>query len=746
MKKSIFILVFLLIFVHHIEAYSQKYQGSVETETSVFDDYIKIDGRTYKVSPDFEIPAGIDKDSPVKLNFSDETHELLSIERLSEDDSDNNELEYHFGIVNAITRANTDLEYRVYVDGVGYLFTRQTRIDERIAFLDKYASVALVTKNGEAVICRVLSSNTAIPEKDIFFGKVEQVKEAENFYTLTIDGKSYVIDAQTNTIGTVMTPGTWAFGYEINEVVKFISAITDEFPKPADVEPFQGFVNFVGNTGESGAFYITVGDNTLRILPDTAIKGTVSQGDYVSGYRIKNDILLLDKPIIPFDPSRFEVYYQPVDDVISVRDINSSTGQSIVSIILGEKEIEINSFTNVVGELKKGVPVMAILYEGTTKIVVVRDIIDNGKAPVTGFISSINGTAPNYSLVIDGKTYSTSFSTIIAAEKGFDPGIQIAGVANPDGVFDLLTCYGSVLSEIGQNQYAGVISKIAVNAFQIDDRVIDYDPETIIIGSFSEGKFAFVSLEGEYADMIYILPDDYSDFKYHTASGVLNGIGSGDSNGRKAIRLDETVYYIDSDTMISKNLVYDEIGTVLYKGLNQISIIDVLPKPVDKGAKFSGKITRVNHNPSGDDLSIIVGGSVYVMSPVAASIGFSDLSRLSTGAIVEGYIYENDILAIRMIRGAGLFGILNPPWIEYVLTGSVLVIILVFIFLSVIKNRITKHTGSPETGPGNMIILHEENGQINSYTVDESLFDYISCLNEEKITVRIRSGKIIEVQ
>ena len=717
-----------------------------ENSQNDFDEFITIDGRTYKVSPDFEIPAGIDKDSPVKLNFSDETHELLSIERLIEDDSDSNEMEYHFGIVNAITRANTDLEYRVYVDGVGYLFTRQTRIDERIAFLDKYASVALVTKKGEAVICRVLSSNTAVPEKDIFFGKVEQVRESDDFFTLTIDGENYVIDAETNTIGTVMIPGTWVFGYRINENVRFISAITEEFPNPSDAESFQGFVNFVGDIGENGSFYITAGDTTLRVLPDTAIKGSVSQGDYVSGFRINKDILLLNKPAVSYDKSRFEVYYQAIDDVVSVRDINSPTGQSVVSIILGEKEIEINSFTNVVGELNKGVPAMVVLCDGTAKIVVVCDSIDGGKVPVSGYISSITGAAPNYSLVIGGKTYDTSFATVIAAEKGLGPGIQVAGIADREGIFDLLTCYGSVLPESSRNQYTGVISKIAVNAFRIDDRVIDYDSETIINGSFTEGKFALVSLEGEYAEMIYIVPDDYSDFSYHTASGVLSGIGTGDSSGRKAIRLDKTVFYIDSDTTISRNLAYDEIGTVLYKGLNQVSIIDVLPKPVDKGSKFSGKITHVNSGPAEGDLSIAVGGSVYDISPVAVCIGFSDLSRLSTGANVEGYVYGNDILAVRLIRGAGLFGILNPPWIEYVLAGCVLAIILVFILLSAIRNRITKHTGSPEAGPGNTIILHEENGQINSYTVDESLFHYISCLNENKITVRVRGGKIIEVQ
>ena len=744
MKYHILFCLCFILFAMHIPAESQDI-SEVNAEFS-FDDAITIDGRTYKVSPDFILPVGIDKDSPVKLLFSEDTHELLSIERLIEDDSDSNELEYHFGIVNAITRSNTDLEYRVYVDGIGYLFTTQTRIDERIAFLEKYVSVALVTKNGEAVMCRVLSSNTAIPEKDIFVGMVEQVREADDFFILTIDRENYVIDAETNTIGTVMIPGTWVFGYRINEKVRFISAITEEFPNPADVESFQGFVNFVGDIGENGSFYITAGDTTLRVLPDTAIKGSVTQGDYVSGFRINKDILLLNKPAIPFDKSRFEVYYQTIDDVVSVRDINSPTGQSVVSIILGEKEIEINSFTNVVGELKKGVPAMAVLCDGTAKIVVVCDTVDGGKVPVSGFISSITGTAPNYSLVIDGKSYSTSFATVIAAETGMEPGIQVAGIANRDGVFDLLTCYSSVLPESGRDQYTGVISKIAVNAFQIDDRVIDYDSETIVSGSFTEGKFVLVSLEGEYAEMIYILPDDYSDFNYHTASGVLSGIGTGDSSGRKAIRLDETVYYIDSDTKISRNLAYDEIGTVLYKGMNQVSIIDILPKPVDKGAKFSGKITRVNSGPSEGDLSIAVGGAVYDISPVAACIGFSDLSRLSTGANVEGYVYGNDILAVRLIRGAGLFGILNPPWVEYVLAGSVLAMILVLILLSAIRNRITKHTGSPEAGPGNTIILHEENGQINSYTVDESLFDYISCLNEKVITVRVRCGKIIEVQ
>ena len=114
MKKKTVIILLGLVSVLFFTATAKAFQSS---EENLFDDHITIDGRTYKVSPDFSIPVGIDKDSPVKLNFSDETHELLSIERMTDDDSDNDQLEYHFGIVNAISRASTDLEYRVYVDG-----------------------------------------------------------------------------------------------------------------------------------------------------------------------------------------------------------------------------------------------------------------------------------------------------------------------------------------------------------------------------------------------------------------------------------------------------------------------------------------------------------------------------------------------------------------------------------------------------------------------------------------------------
>ena len=274
MKFRILFFLSVLLGILKLPAYSVTQPSEINDQ--IFDDCITIDGRTYKVSPDFSMPVGINKDTPVKLLFSDESHELLSIERMTDDNTDSDQLEYQFGIVNAISRANTDLEYRVYVDGTGYLFTKETRIDERTAFLDKYASVAIVTKNGKVIICRVLASNTAVPGKDIFLGRVGQVIQEEDKYVLEINGTDHVLDLQTETIGTVMIPGTWVFGYEINDTVRFISVITDSFPDPADAVPFSGFVNLVGEMRDNGSFYITVGDTTLRVLPDTAISGHIS--------------------------------------------------------------------------------------------------------------------------------------------------------------------------------------------------------------------------------------------------------------------------------------------------------------------------------------------------------------------------------------------------------------------------------------------------------------------------------------
>ena len=82
-KKTLFILIVLLSVILSTAAVSA-FQLSEEKQ---FDDHITIDGRTYKVSPEFEIPEGIERDYHVKLNFSDQTHELLSNHSIIERES-----------------------------------------------------------------------------------------------------------------------------------------------------------------------------------------------------------------------------------------------------------------------------------------------------------------------------------------------------------------------------------------------------------------------------------------------------------------------------------------------------------------------------------------------------------------------------------------------------------------------------------------------------------------------------------
>ena len=126
--------------------------------------------------------------------------------------------------------------------------------------------------------------------------------------------------------------------------------------------------------------------------------------------------------------------------------------------------------------------------------------------------------------------------------------------------------------------------------------------------------------------------------------------------------------------------------------------------------------------------------------------GFSDSSRLSSGAVVEGYAYGDEILAVRILKGAGLFGILNPPWVEYVMTGGIILIVLGWLVSKAVRNRSSWHTGHPETGAGNTIILHESDGQIYRFTADESLSTFIMAMHEKTISVKVRRGKIIEVR
>lgn len=721
---------------------------AAEDEDTVpsFEDSIQIDGRTYKVSPNFTIPVGIDVNSPVKINFDEETREVVSIEKLIDDTANNSYLEYHFGIVNAISKANTDLQYRVYVNGIGYLFDNNTKIDEENGFLDKYASIAVITYKGRAVMCKVYAANTAIEEDKIFWGEVENAVQSGDSIVVTVAGKEHILNADTEVLGAATVVGTWVFGYEIGAGTKFISVITDSFPSPDLVTAVEGFITFVGNAKENGIYYISIGDDTYRVMPDSAVNDQFQIGEYVVGYELNGDILTVNRVDLPYDKGRYKILYEPISDVFTVTDYTVPGYKRVVSIVLDDEEIGIDTILNTVGELNKDVPVMAIFRDGIPQIVVAVESLEQDRVPVYGYVESVSGEAPNFEIIIGGKKYTTNYDTVIASVSEIVPGTQIAAIANRAGMMDLIASFESVLPDAERYLYAGKISKIAVNAFQIDDRIIDYDGGTKIVGSFKEGKFAAVAKIGDYAEMIYIVPDDYSDYTYGSYSGVLNGLRGNSARGRKSIRLDDRVFYITSETRVVKNPVYDEIGTALYKGLGEISVIDILLKPDDLGTAFKGKISESVTDKYKSSATFSIGSSTYNVKDVTALIDFTDVRRLYPGATVEGYAYGNDVLAVKLVRGAGLFGLLFPPWMEYVLVGALLLLILLLIISKAAKNRTEWKTGSIETGANDTIILREENGKINSYETDLNLYEFLTGMKEQLVTVQVQKGRIIDVK
>ena len=141
-----------------------------------------------------------------------------------------------------------------------------------------------------------------------------------------------------------------------------------------------------------------------------------------------------------------------------------------------------------------------------------------------------------------------------------------------------------------------------------------------------------------------------------------------------------------------------------------------------------------------------LGSNIYTVPLTAGLSDFSDLSRLRPGAQVEGYAYENEVLAVRMIKGAGLLGILNPPWLEYAAAGGIAVFLFIWIITRAAANTASWHTGTFDIGSGDMIILNEGNGQVNNYSIDRNLFDFLTTLDEKTVSVRVRKGKIIEIR
>ena len=366
---------------------------------------------------------------------------------------------------------------------------------------------------------------------------------------------------------------------------------------------------------------------------------------------------------------------------------------------------------------------------------------------IVSFIGNVNENGSFY-VTVDGTTLRVLPDSLCSPEIVY--GDYAAGFRIGNDILLMSRIpkhYGkSETATTDQYLYSGYVSEISTDTFRIDGRILYFDPETRFSGHIGQGKYVLVSISEDHAGMVYMLPDSYSDYDYRAVSGIISGLGPETSGGQRTIRLDEDIFFMDQDTRILKNPAYDEVGTALYKGASRISVIDVLSKPADEGIKISGTINSAK--TAGTDGSVIIttDRSEYVMPPTAVLSGSSDFSRLAAGAVIEGYAFGNEVLALKIVRGAGLIGILNPPWMEYAAAGLLISAVFLILILKVIGNRTSWHTGSLDIGSGDTIILHEGNGQINSYEADQAVFDLLTSLHERSVTVKVRQGKIIEVR
>ena len=710
--------------------------------------YITIDGRSYRVSDSFVMPEWMSEDTPVMIRFGDDSNMIISLERLREDESDGTEMEYHFGIVNAITQANNNLDYRVYVNGVGYVFSSNTRIDESIARLAKYATVALVTYRGKAVMCKVLSSNVALPAENMFVGPVQWVKQEDDGVVISVnDGRHKIVDG-TDIVGVVTEEGTWVYGYDVNGVTHFVAVLTDTFPKAQDAELFSGFITFVGSEQQNGSHYISVGGKALLITQTTALNDSLKVGDYVVGASLNGEILAVNKSSINYDKGKYHIYYQAIDDLMKIKDKNAPTGETLVEIYLGDKTIAIDSFTNIVGEIDKGVPVIVSMTDGgPTSVYVVNSLVP-GRNIINGVVSGLMKTDYGYQILIDGNEYRTSFTTRVENVQNLALGSAVNGLADIYGNIDFLSVHENVMPSSVDSVYIGKIEQAASDGIDIEGKIFEIKKDiTTVVGNIAVGKYAAVIGTVNYdAELVYVFPSEYADLNYKVTSGVLNGLHNANDNGNRTIRLDDNLFLLDSNTVINKILKYDEIGIALYRGLNEVSYIDVLEKPDDDMKHFSGKISKAVSSKQTQSAAFVLDGVQYSVFPVSALIDFDDITRIYPGATVEGYAYGNSVLAIRMVRAAGLFGVLNPPWLEYALVGFLLLLLLILFFVRSRKNRTYWVTGRVDIGPMETIIIHESNGESNTYQVSAELFEFLQNFKEQEITVKVHKGTIVDVR
>ena len=754
-RKNCFSLLILLIFLCIFSlSYAQENTDYSALDKDMYSEdtdaeYIVIDGRSYRVSKGFALPFWYSEGTPVKINFADDANTVLSIERMQDDESINEGLEYHFGIVNAVSMADEDMSYRVYVDGIGYKFDSNTRVDERIATLRKYASVALVTYNQRVIICKVLASNTTLKQSDMFVGMVQYVKQTEAGTEIMVNDTKHLLVDGTDIVGMVALEGEWVFGYDVNGVTYFATVINDTFPVAANAQEFSGFITFVGSTQQDGSYYVSISGNAYLITPETAINKALQVGDYVIGLHLDNTVVVIDKENVSYDRSRYRILYQPIDEVITIKDENAPSGETIVAISLGETTVDINSYTPVMGSIEQGKTAIVVLDRDEAKSVYVTDEEKQyGKSVIYGMVTQIERTSFGYTLQIDQNEYRTNHFTRMENQSKLELGAAVAAITDANGNLDLLYCFDNVVSSFSNLLHLGRIERVGSDGIDIEGKIFGIDwAFTNVKGNVAEGKYAaLIGKEGDNVDLVYIFPSTYADYDYKVDSGVLHGLHSSNGEGKRSILLDDKMYLLNSNSRVNNVLKYDEIGVALYRGTNTISVIDVISKPNDKMRHFEGKISNAVSSKALQQAAFIIDDFTYNVYPVSSLVDFNDITRIYKGAKVEGYAFGDEVLAIRLVRGAGLLGILNPPWLEYAILGLLIALLLFLLLWQSRKNRTYWVTGFIDVGSNDSIIFHEDNGEINNYQVEPELFEFLMNFKEQEITVRIKNGEIVEIR
>lgn len=706
-----------------------------------------IDGKTYILANDFVMPAGIDLDAPVRIIYSDESHEVKSIERLMDDTSNNDFFEYVFGTVDALSEADANMDYRVYVNGIGYLSTLNSRLDESIAFLEKGASVALVTYQGKIAICKVLASNQAVDSDDIFIGEIQHTKNSEDgsAESVTVNEREYKFGENTDLIGNVTEPGQWVFGYVIAGEISYISAIDENYPTLSSLALFSGFVSLVGEQQANGTYYLAIGSEALEITSDTAIVGTIQAGDYVVGARLDNRAIVVSEIKIPFSKENYSILNQAIDDAIYTTSPEYPFEKTMISVSVNGQMNNLDESSTIIGDLSIDTPVIGIATDGAIRIISSVAETDASLLQVAGVISSIRNNESGYEISLGDKTYQTDGRTHSIPNSKLQIGQILIGLADRNGSLLIMDCFDNSLPEASSYIQAGTIQSVSERDLVLQGSEYPITGETVVSGIPGAEKDTVVLAEDGFTRAVYILPTEPSDYVYKTISGALSGIQPQNSNGNQNVRIADTVFTITPDTTISNTLEYDEIAVALYKGNNEISILNIQTKPDDNMNEFTGTI-EAEALVNGESILFSINGEQFSVSPVSAIVGFTNFSRLRVGAKVSGIAFGQDVLAIRLDRGAGLFGILDPPWLEFVLTGTVVLLLLLTVMHVIKRNRKQTITGVVDIGARENILITTPEGDIYNLPIKKELYEAITKFKGETVTVLTVGGKIVSME